>query len=312
MTTRQYLLALFIICNALAIGYYYKACDFWSYCASTRGVFLLSNDQDKREIMQTAVGRAENRFDVLFAFEEVPSTIIMDSGLVEPLPVRLRSQWRMVYDPTGSRRLEGVLDNIGYAATVDRFLVRTEDLEPAGFASEGERMDAILNTATHEVCHMFFHNLMDTRPYSDALDEIAGISCESEASISQRVEQFKRLMQEGPPMDWDEFLEQGHPIKRQIELVEAMDEAGEQTDEALHFTVDLGSELGRQIDLFYHQSAVFVRFWQQRCPDRGVLHDLAKSMSNDMNFSDWLLSNDLGCSPNSIREFEDAIAETLA
>lgn len=311
MRRRHCFLILIILLNIMAMVYYYRSCSFWDYCSSRKGVFLLSEDQEKHQIMQAAVGEAEGRINVLFAFKEVPSTIIMDTGLTEPFPVRLRSQWRMVYDPTGSRRMEDVLESIGLEAAVDRFLLRSEDFEPASLASEDERRDAVLNTAAHEVCHMFFHNIMDTRPYSDALDEIAAISCESDDSINRRVEQFERLMQERPPMEWDTFLRQRHPIKRQAELVEAMNKASEETDEALEFTVDLGSELGRQIDLFYHQSAVFVRFWQQRCPAQGVLHNFAIAASNDKSFSDWLLTNNFECSPRNIQEFEDAISESF-
>jgi hypothetical protein len=302
-----------VLLVATGLGtYFLMPCRFRDYCEFSEHTYILSNDKEKRDTTKRALRIAKERFENLFVYQPVIGSLLLDRGIVEPLPIKIQSEWRLRYDPSGPVRLSDVLADIGEAKGTDLYLVEGKDIDMAGDGVAGTRSGERLESTTHEICHAYLSNSMQGRPYSDAVDEIAAISCESDQAINIRVEEFKTRFRKDGIMPWDRFLQLRHPLKAEFRLAKLLGDAVDHAQASLAFSIDSKTDLGREVDLFYSQSAIFVSVWQSLCPKSNALADMAMKLSPKLRFSDWISSNGLQCSPDSLEEFNEAVSRRLA
>lgn len=302
-----------VVFLATALGtYFFNPCQFRTYCEFSDNVYILSEDAEKRELMKTALPVARERFEVFFAYAPSIGTLILDQGMVEPLPIKIQSKWRLRHDPSGPLKLSDVLERIGEAEGTDLFLVEGEDIDMKGHVGSGAGSSDRLDTNAHEICHAYFSNAMGNLSFADVLEEIAAISCESDNAIDERVVDFKSLFGEEQLVPWDDFLELDHPLKAEPEFSALIGDAVDEAQTSLSFTINNQTELGRHIDRFYSQSAVFVSVWKELCPGRNALGDMATKLSTGVKFSEWIESNELKCGPRNLRAFNALVDRRLS
>lgn len=316
MSSRYTLLA---ICSALVLGaliLFKNPCLYTKDCASSRGIYLISESVEKRTFAKEAVRAAEKNFRVLFSHRPVTGTILLDKGILEPPIIRLQSHWRMRFDPIGSVLLSDVIDVKEFFSGANFLLSEEVVLDNGKIGSSGEPISVSFgernfDTAMHEICHALFSNSMAGRSYSDAMDEIAAVSCESDDYLGLRMQDFKKSAGEFDPVPWNEFLEMRHPLKDHNEFAKALRAGASRAETSLGFVLDNESELGRSVDLFYAQAAVFSLYWKARCPNENILSDLARSLSEKTKFSEWLAASNSKCVPGSIADFEASLNAML-
>lgn len=300
-----------VLLFAAGLGtYFFNPCQFRSYCEYADDVYILSEDAAKRDLMKKALPVARERFEDLFAYEPITGTLLLDRAVGEPLPIKIQSTWRLRYDPSGPQKLSDVLAEIGGAQGAEFYLVKGEDIEMGGHGVADKGEDRV-ETNAHEVCHAFFSNAMGNRPSADVLEEIAAISCESDEGISARVADFKLLFGETQLMPWDDFLQLEHPLKSEPKFAELVGGAVDKAKTSVSFTIDNKSPLGRNIDRFYSQSALFVSVWKELCPKHNVLGDMSVKLSSRVKFSKWIENNDIKCGPKNIEQFGRVMRERL-
>lgn len=311
----------FIFLTTLALSIiwlivFLQPCRFSKNCEVSGRTYLISESAEKRKLAKEALRNAENRFRVLFKYKSVSGSVLLDRGVEEPFLVRPRSHWKLRFDPIGAQPLMNVLADKEFSLIAPLVLPETGLWEEGPIVSPGKILSVSLgdqkfDATMHEICHVFFANSMRGVPYSDALDEVAAVSCETDAFLSLRVQDFKAITKRIDPVSWDEFLRMRHPVKGQRELAKALSAGVSRAETSLSFALDSESDLGRSVDLFYSRAAVFALFWQARCPGMGVLTDLAESMAENKKFSEWLAASDSECVPSSIAEFEVSLGAML-
>jgi hypothetical protein len=301
-----------VLLFAAGLGtYFFNPCQFRSYCEYADDVYILSEDGTKRDLMKRALPVARERFNDLFAYEPLTGTLLLDRAMGEPLPIKIQSKWRLRYDPSGPQKLSDVLAEIGEAQGTELYLAEGEDFDMGGHGvadTSGDRVE----TNAHEVCHAFFSNAMGNRPTADVLEEIAAISCESDKGIGARVADFKRLFGETQLMPWDDFLQLEHPLKSEPEFAQLVGGAVDKAKTSVSFTIDNRSPLGRNIDRFYSQSALFISVWKELCPKQNILGDMAAKLSSGVRFSNWIKNKTIKCGPRNVEQFDKAVKERLA
>lgn len=316
MSARYTALAVFSALIICVVIVFKGACFYTNTCEANAEIYLISENVEKRKFAKDAVREARESFRILFLYEPVTGTILLDKGVREPLLIRLQSHWRMRLDPFGSVSIGEVLDGKEFPSG-ENFLLSDEVLlEKAEISSLREPISVTFgernfDVATHEICHALFSNSMAGRLYSDAMGEIAAVSCESDLYLGLRVLEFKLITDRVTPVPWDEFLGMNHPVKDHGEFMKALRAGVSRAETSLDFVLDSESELGRGVDLFYSQAAVFSLFWKERCPGQAILSDLARSLSQRKKFSEWLAASDDKCVPNSIADFEASLNAML-
>jgi hypothetical protein len=274
-------------------------------------VFILSESADKRDVAKTAITLAKKRFARWYTFRPLKGSLLLDAGISEPLPIRRQSHWTLRYDPSGPRMLTDVLRELPGSVVSGPTLIEGQDIEMAIHGLGGQQSAERLNVAVHEVCHVLFSNAMKGIRHSAAMNEIAAISCESEESVSRRLISFKKLLDRDRMIPWDQFLQMDHPIKEDKQFYGLLDTAARKAETNISFTLDNQSNLGEGLELFYSQSAAFVRTWRMECDQENILHDMVIQLSKGRTFSEWLSTNRFECSPRTVAEFNNAMRRVL-
>nr|WP_295667527.1 hypothetical protein [Sphingomonas sp.] len=285
-------------------------CNFYS-CSLADNVFILSKDKAKRDFAARAVVMAREQFARLFTPATEKGSLLLDKDIKQPPVIRIQSYWVLRFDPFRPKNLSDVLSENPRTQSVKFVGPEYASIRMADDGMTGPIIGNRLDVTKHELCHVFFSSSMDGNRFSDAMDEIAGISCESGKSLDIRLDRFKALAASGVQMPWDKFLVMSHPIKRRDKLIAFLSDKAKESGTSVKFNVDNKSALGKEIDLFYAQSAVFVLTSQKKCPNQQVLSKLAENLSRGKSFSAWLANNGLACSPRTIGEFNVAVNQVL-
>lgn len=169
----------------------------------------------------------------------------------------------------------------------------------------------------HEICHRHASRAFEQAwgreaDFPHMLDEVAAISCESEAMKDERTRQFLRSFATGDYIPWRSFLTTKHPLKDD-ETMKAMSRLAPLGSGTVAFDIQPGSVYGAKLAVFYSQAAAFGAFLEARsCKGMRVLGHLLSTYDRRQGLDRWLRSNGPRfCLPSSVQAFETAFAHYM-
>lgn len=191
--------------------------------------------------------------------------------------------------------------------------------EASGAAGHGAARLDRPGVLAHEICHKYATVAFGAaRQRNQALpamlDELAAVSCETQALRSERLQEFSRHFFNEDTIPWEHFLAAPHPLTGSRAAEEAMRAARLSGRSTLTFTLPPASSLARDVEVFYGQAGAFVEFVRVRsCKGLGAVGSLLLTYDSERGLEAWLRSNGHAlCLPTSTRAFAREFQEFMS
>jgi hypothetical protein len=210
-----------------------------------------------------------------------------------------------------SKSLDGMSWRLTYDATM------REALAAAGEGS-GPSLDRP-GVLAHEICHkyaslVFRGSRGEDRTIPDMLDEVAAVSCETQALRDERLDDFSRYFGAGGTIPWRRFLLARHPLKASPAMMAAVQSLQASGKATVTFDLKQGSSSARDVGLFYGQAAAFIEFVKVRsCRGQRAIGELLVSYEPGAGLDPWLRAHGAAlCLPTSEPAFARSFAQFMA
>lgn len=287
-------------------------CAATTHCEYVGTTVYLSKDPEKREMARVARDNAFRQFGQMFEHRPSNGVLILDSDLEQPLMVKWWSDWVLRFDPENAESLDAAVAK--KVSALEKGLESPDSNDPDRTITShivGPLSKDRAGVLAHELCHVLIAEIASNPGLSDALEEIAAVTCEPIMFSKARIQRARELSEINGLFDWNDFLSMQHPVTQREQLAEALLREIQKSGKSVKFSVNLSTDLGREIDVFYSQAAVFSKFWQLHCPEDKVFSSLYDYTAKGGILSNWLIERPSNCGPKNLSDFEVAVSTMM-
>lgn len=280
---------------------------------SEHGVVVGRDDSARRAAVRELGSAAATHRQWFDGRPASPGLVLLDPAAKAHVRRIRGTRWTLTYDLAIQRAAESLAGPpqipAGGAARDER-----DPATPFSVSrSNGDFDVARPGVLAHEICHRHALRAFDSAwrgktALPDMLDEVAAISCETDALRASRLDLFARLFAAGELISWNGFLATRHPLKTDPEMIRTLARLGKAGAGAVTFDIEPGSAHEGKVALFYSQAAAFGDFVAARsCRGRRAIGALLTTYDPRQGLDRWLRDRGAAlCLPRSLGEFEPA------